>query len=583
MPPRPSGRGPSGRQPLLAASLAALLLVAACGGGAAPAGSGAFPAASIGATATPAGPAPSFAEPDPALVTRLVAAGAEDGDAEILALTRSEVTETGPRRVHYVQTLATGDVIEADVTVDPDVRGEPGIQALTATATADRIDVHLELFVDGTAMPDDVRSSLQASRLAGQLAAAGALAAAGPLAAGPRTADVDGVQVAVEWSISKASDEFRDSSIQALSDRFLPGKTATVMPIVKSAFAAKEGIELNAALDALLAELDALRKCAENPTNELTKKLYQEDPGEKDRILGEIAAARVDLIANTMVMELGVANELLADFGPKWLGWAIGPGTAWSKSTLQDLNSQRMDALRRGIPKCDDECAGGSGGSSGGTGGSSGGGSSSGGSSSGGSSSGGGASCEFPVTISGTATLETFYDGQTMYTAKATNVRWQFDPARSDANVTGYDLVDGQLAWSFVGPWGEDSCGLGHLGGSGTESLVPDERSEGGGEAPFKPGDSASLFIDWASSSSTTSFYSGEGTVRLHGDATLTTGCGDVSVLDPNMPSAVRPNTWLQVPSIPQQLVAGDRMQGTASATAGLTELIWTWDFRFGG
>ena len=324
-------------------SLAAIALIAGCSG--APQGTAPAASAVPGNTVTPTVP---LSSPASTLLETLSPFDLAPDDLAFLAATTFEAPAAAAGTATVVGHLASGDTVTVTVSIAPADGGSPGLVTATSSTTPDRIEVHLEYLVAADGMSDEVRESL-----VGIVAAARAVANAN--ARPILTAEVSVYKVGVDWTISKVSSTLRDTSIRAFLEKAAPGKAGDLMRLVKAAFAAEKGAALSAQLDAKLAELEKLEECARNPTNPLTIKHYDEEPGARDRILEQIDSVRNDLIANTVVMQLGVLNSFMAGFGPKWLGYAIGPGTSWSKATLEELNKERIDEVRRAVPKC--ECA----------------------------------------------------------------------------------------------------------------------------------------------------------------------------------------------------------------------------------
>lgn len=320
--------------------LVLMIVVTACGGGAGPAGS---------ATAAPSGwpSAPASAEtPQADLLAALSSAGLAADDLAFLAATTFDVTSSGPGSATVVEHLLSSDTATFTVSIAPATGGTPGLVSATSSTTDDRIEVHLQYLVSADGMPDDVRQSLEGVASAG-LAVANI--AGGPIL----TAEVSVFGVTVDWAISKGQSTVRDTAIKNIVEGALPGKAGIIMRLIKAGLTADKAALIGTKLGDQLAELDRLLECAKNPTNPLTIKAYQEDPGARDRVIEQIQETRNDIIANTIALELGVVNGFVAGFGPKWLGYAIGPGTAWSKATLEDLIQERIDEIKRAVPKCE--------------------------------------------------------------------------------------------------------------------------------------------------------------------------------------------------------------------------------------
>lgn len=347
------------------------------------------------------------------------------------------------------------------------------------------------------------------------------------------------------------------------------------MKIIGGGFTVEKGVEIGAELDTVLAELSKLEDCAKNPTNPLTQKQYQEDPTARDRVLQQIAEARAEMIANTVVMELGVLNGYVAGFGPKWLGYVIGPGTAWSQATLKELNQQRLEEIKRAVTKCDCGPAGVSGGGSTG-GGSTGGGTSGGGTSGGGS----GGSCEFPFTWSGTVDYEIKLDGKVIFSAHVSQVKWQLNPD-SSATTSLYDLVGGTIDWHYDIVDQNGDC-LVEYHGAGTERAAPDEPRDFGGEGGAGDVDeTAQLSVRWLDLNPSVPVpnYWASAATRLHNKIHFSNSCSGLTgdhnpdKLDPTL------TKWLNMPSDPFQVITADRMSGTWTLSGTTRSATWTWDF----
>lgn len=327
------------RVPFIAvAAVIVAVTLGACGGGTGP--------TAILTTTPPASASASALTPDAALLASLAGLGLAADDLAFLASTTFDVTSTTPGTANVVEHFVSGDMASFTVSIAPSTGGSAGLVSATSSTVGDRIEIHLEYLLGTAGMSEEVRQSLEGIASTGRLTA--------DLRPVPLlTAEVSVFGVTVDWAISKAKNTARDDAIKAILEKAAPGKGGMLMRLVKAGFTAEKGAAMGDKLDAQLAELDKLTECAKNPTNPLTVKQYEQEPGARDRILDQIQEARNELIANTIVMQLGVLNGYVAGFGPKWLGYAIGPGTAWSKETLEALNEQRLDEIRKAVTKCD--------------------------------------------------------------------------------------------------------------------------------------------------------------------------------------------------------------------------------------
>jgi uncharacterized membrane protein YgcG len=511
---------------------------------------------------------------DQMLFASLRVAGLPEEEATLLAATKVDVTTPDARSARVVQHLASGDTVEFTVAIE-ESNDAPGIRSMASTSTGTQIDVHLEYVVSANGMPEDVLRQLSAVARPRQVAWAG-----GPLLTGAASA----FNVVVDWSLKKVESTLRDKSIQAVLEAAVPGQAGTLMKLIKAGFTVEKGVKIGAELDALLDKLDALADCAANPTNPLTQQEYARDPSAKQRLLDQIGEARREVIANYVVQQLGVLNGFAAGFGPKWLGYAIGPGTAWSAATLKELSNERLGEIERAVPKCD--CA--TGGSSGGgtSGGGTGGGSTGGGTSGGGSSGAGGDVCEFPFILMGEVTHTIIHDGEIVFTSHATQVKWQFNAAKSQPSNSLYDLVAATVEWRYDDDDQIQGCtgGAGTIAthGGGTENGVPDEAPNPGGElGPGDPDENAFLSITWASydPNAAVPSYWGQATTRLHDKVTQTRCGGSPSELDPDWMYPGGLPIWFQLPSNPFPVMVDGKLEGKSSSVVASVTHEYEWSF----
>jgi hypothetical protein len=100
----------------------------------------------------------------------------------------------------------------------------------------------------------------------------------------------------------------------------------------------------------MVAILDQYQEMAEHPSNELTQKMYEEDPASKQRILDEIANVRLELKLNQAVL---VSNSMVTVgsglFQNALLTAAIAPLTAYTSRTMKELMKGRLDDVKKMI------------------------------------------------------------------------------------------------------------------------------------------------------------------------------------------------------------------------------------------
>lgn len=103
-------------------------------------------------------------------------------------------------------------------------------------------------------------------------------------------------------------------------------------------------------------ELDQLRECAENPTNPLTKKTYQENPSEKAKVIDQIneAQSQLDQLTAARLLNLSVKT------GSKFLTQGNFAGklfldsvAKWNDETLKQVSEGWVDDARKAVVKCE--------------------------------------------------------------------------------------------------------------------------------------------------------------------------------------------------------------------------------------
>jgi len=131
------------------------------------------------------------------------------------------------------------------------------------------------------------------------------------------------------------------------------GPIGSIYSLASSLSDVSEAMDLSRQHTKWLRELDALEKCASNPTN----RLAITDPGYQTRTVAKIRAARGELTEVTGVRFLNKMTEKGADLTPVTAVMAVGlkQGFAWSEQTLGDYSENTiMREARVAVVKCGD-------------------------------------------------------------------------------------------------------------------------------------------------------------------------------------------------------------------------------------
>ncbi|AKC86971.1 hypothetical protein [Pseudoxanthomonas suwonensis] len=338
---------------------AGLLLATACSRGPQDA-----PATMSAAQDLPTGPAPApdpHGTPDPAVVERLIAAGIEPAEARLLALTTSQTSQPEPGLVQLVMTYPWGDVYRAGIRARRVGADEvKPFEVLASSITPQRISGTFRYYVDLADLPPEALASLaepaRAAPSMGLIDFFIASAHAQQLReyAGPNAVNDDGgfMEIVYNWAIGQAGDEARDAVVGTAFGEKAGGGITKALDALK---AAEAFARLSDKTPKMLDELDRLRACAENPTNPLTRRFYEQNPGEKDRILDLIDGAKAHIVGNAVGSASGTLGNLISSAGKgavKIVGVALGPLVDKAQADIDGLNRTTLQELRNRVPSC---------------------------------------------------------------------------------------------------------------------------------------------------------------------------------------------------------------------------------------
>jgi hypothetical protein len=333
------------RQALALLVLLAALFATGCTSGSvdAPSSTAAGPA-----TAAPSGdlPLPSL---DVERQTALLADGLEAGEAEFLALTSmvSEVIDDHTYRV--VATFPTGDEAELIVTLQPDQVGDPEAIEFSHELVGDDFRFRLGYLVPWDVIPADLHDDIRAGGTA--------LIVDAVLAMAPTTvaADSNGVGVIVTGLVKQLYGQASSETARIIDERF-QGRldVSTTLRMLRALEGVGNALASSADYQDIVRELDAIEKCARNPTNPITQRAYRDDPALLERVLDQISATRAEVKANAAALYLShlikTGSSLIRNVPA--LGFIVGPGTAWSKQALNQVTRKLIDDLRKNVPAC---------------------------------------------------------------------------------------------------------------------------------------------------------------------------------------------------------------------------------------
>lgn len=321
------------------ALLAPMMLVLASCGGNAPAENRTPPAAEA---QLPVAPEPNpDGTPDPAIVQKLIDAGAEPGEARVLALTTWNGSSPEPGVAHVVLTYPWGDTSRIELRVRRvDASEVKPAEILESSVEPGRVALAIRYYVPEADIPMTLATALPPALRTREFDLIDLLI---PKAHAQQFSGGFG-EVFQRWVSETASDEVRDRLLNKTFGARLGGRISAQITVAN---AAKDLGKLSKEALKRIKELDELRKCIEsNPRG------AQWAPGEKEKILKQLDEMRADIIADDTVRGVNTVTGAVAGILTPVVGLLSGPALEWSKHELEQLVEQRMNQIRRSANNC---------------------------------------------------------------------------------------------------------------------------------------------------------------------------------------------------------------------------------------
>lgn len=290
----------------------------------------------------------------PGIAASVRDAGFDAATAYVAATTKSSLKVTDGHTFvvsHAFPNGATADLTYRLTAGTGKVKPGDGV-VLTAEEDGDRYLLSMTYAIAAATLPEDVRARV--TSMGG--AAAGApggrfdgglvVQPAGYLAEGsPSTVDI-----VVSGVISQAQESYTDKWVDAADSKLATGSWEAW----KAGNKVWDAVGANDMITEALAKLDALAKCAENPTNPLTKDQYSKDPSARKKVTDQLADLKQEIKGDAAVLFL----QMFVDTGSSlvkaapWLGFITSPATGYVKETLGNAITERVREAEALVPKC---------------------------------------------------------------------------------------------------------------------------------------------------------------------------------------------------------------------------------------
>ncbi|MGB8473250.1 MAG: hypothetical protein WCE61_04070 [Candidatus Acidiferrum sp.] len=279
--------------------------------------------------------------------------------ATYLAQAKARVLSQTNTSVHFVLTLPEGFTSDETITITPDVKYMPTPAELEASTksgantynvkfTAEnesdtKAHMTLQYFVPYRAVPAELQR-----RIHGESSSVHWFELVPSVWAQEGGGEGSGMSVYQEAGLEAAKEVLNDQAKEGKLSKEFPKPLAGLLDVLNAFKKEQEHV-------GWLDELDELQDCAENPTNPLTKKAFDQDPAYRDQVVHGVTQARGDVTGFTAMrfLNLGVSAATALSEAP--LGPITGPISSWTDETLKQLAEQRITDAQKNVTHCHHE------------------------------------------------------------------------------------------------------------------------------------------------------------------------------------------------------------------------------------
>jgi hypothetical protein len=198
--------------------------------------------------------------------------------------------------------------------------------------------IHLQYFVPYTAVPADLQRRMQSSTAPWFPLVPSASAQEGG-------GSSMGMDVASDTAVEITKEVLKQTAEHGKLSKEFPTPLSRLVDILNAFKKEQEHV-------AWLDELAELQDCAENPTNPLTQKAFNQDPAYRDQVVHGVTQARSDVTAMTGMRFLNLATAVATDLVEGPLGAITAPISSYNDETLKDLAENRVREAGKGIVPC---------------------------------------------------------------------------------------------------------------------------------------------------------------------------------------------------------------------------------------
>ncbi|HMK21562.1 MAG TPA: hypothetical protein VK466_04465 [Terriglobales bacterium] len=270
--------------------------------------------------------------------------------AAYLAQAKAEVLSQSNNSVRYSLTFPDGVRSETTITLTPGQSYSPtsaeiaqaqksGVQAYQVQFSAKtendtKARMKLRYFIPGAALPSTLQQRLQA-RAASFLQFIPSAYADGNL----------GVDVVSDTGVEVTKEALKQAAEHGELSKEFPTPLSRFVDLANAFKKETEHLDW-------MDQLNFLDYCANNPTNPLTQKAYQQDPNYKNQTLQGLQDARSDVMQMTAMRFLNLATSVATDLVDGPMGAITAPVSSYNDGTLKGLADDRINEIKKQFPEC---------------------------------------------------------------------------------------------------------------------------------------------------------------------------------------------------------------------------------------
>lgn len=272
------------------------------------------------------------------------------GTAAYLAQAKAQILSQSNNSVRYSLTFPDGVASETTITLTPGQTYSPtpteiaraqrtGVQAYRVqfsakTDSETKARMTLRYFVPEAAMPESLQQRLQ-NKSASFFHLIPSAYADGNL----------GIDVIADTGVEVTKEVLKQTAEHGNLSKEFPTPLSRFVDLANAL--KKETDHLD-----WMDQLNFLDYCANNPTNPLTQKAYQQDPNYQKQTLQGLQDARSDVMQMTAMRFLNLATSVATDLVEGPMGAITAPVSSYNDGTLKSLADDRINEVKKGFPEC---------------------------------------------------------------------------------------------------------------------------------------------------------------------------------------------------------------------------------------